>query len=139
MTVAAERQREAPGLDQYWLFWDGECGFCRRGVAWLKSRDHRNLILPTPYQQAPDPPMDEQLSAACARAVHLLHPDGRLERAARACITALALAGFPRLARGLRWFPLVWLVEAGYWLVARHRALFSRLLFRVVQENSNGF
>jgi len=74
--------------------------------------------------------MDEQLQAACGRAVHLRHPDGRMERAGRACLTVLELVGYGRLARFLRRWPLVWGVEAGYWLVARNRMVFSRFLFR---------
>jgi predicted DCC family thiol-disulfide oxidoreductase YuxK len=122
---------QAPRKDQYWLFWDGECGFCRRSIDWARARDVDNRLLPTPYQQAPDPPMDETLVKACARAVHLLHPDGRLERAGHACLTVLQLIGFPSTLIGLlRLPPLIWALELGYWLAARNRSLVSRLLFR---------
>ena len=116
--------------DRHWLLWDGECGFCRRSVEWARARDSRELIVALPYQQAPWPPMDEQLRAACSRAVHLRHPDGELERAGRACLTVLELIGYRRTAQLLRRWPLVWLVEAGYWLVARNRMIFSRFWFR---------
>jgi predicted DCC family thiol-disulfide oxidoreductase YuxK len=121
---------KAPEAGQYWLLWDGDCGFCRRAVQWALQRDRAGLIAATPYQQAPAPPMDEALALACSRAVHLRHPGGRLERAGRACLTALELVGYRRTARLLRLWPLVWGVEAGYWLVARNRILFSKLLFR---------
>lgn len=121
----------APRQGQYWLFWDGQCGFCRHWVDWALSRDEAELLLSTPYQQVPEPPMDPTLTAACARAVHLLHPDGHIERAARACLTVLQLIGCaPRWLRLLRLPPLIWMLEIGYWLTARNRAFFSRLLLR---------
>jgi len=83
-----------------------------------------------PYQQAPRPPMTDALAARCARAMHVLAPDGTLLAAGRASLFVLERIGFPRLARTLRWPPLVWLVEAGYWVVARNRGFFSLFLFR---------
>ncbi|MBI2506250.1 MAG: DUF393 domain-containing protein [Candidatus Latescibacteria bacterium] len=128
MSDKSDEQRPLAG--QYWLLWDGDCGFCRRAVAWALARDREGRLAALPYQQAPWPPMDEDLALACGGAVHLRHPDGRLERAGRACLTVLELVGFPKIARWLRRWPLVWGVEAGYWLVARNRMLFSRLMFR---------
>lgn len=119
-----------PSEDQYWLLWDGACGFCARAAQWALARSRAGLLVTLPYQQAPSPPMDAALAAACRRAVHLRHPDGRMERAGRACLTVLELAGYPRSARCLRRRPLVWGVELGYWLVARNREWFSALLFR---------
>ena len=116
--------------DHYWLLWDGDCGFCRRAVVWALQRDHAGLLAATPYQQAPWPPMDEALAAACSRAVHLRHPDGGLDRAGRACLSVLELVGYRRIARLMRLPPLVWGVELGYWVVARNRILFSKLFFR---------
>ena len=120
-----------PRTEQYQLFWDGECGFCRRSVDWACARDTADVLLPVPYQQAPNPPMDHKMSAACARAVHLLHPNGQIERAARACLTVLRLIGYPpQLISLLRLPPLIWTLEIGYWLIARNRAFFSKILFR---------
>ena len=127
----AEKWAETgPRADQCWLLWDGDCGFCRRAVEWAMVRDGQGRLKAQPYQQAPWPPMDEALATACGRAVHLRHPDGRLERAGRACLSVLALIGYPRTAAWLRLPPLVWGVELGYWLVARNRMLFSRWMFR---------
>ncbi len=128
MKGAPEQKKPLDG--QYWLLWDGDCGFCRRAVGWALVRDRAGLLAAMPYQQAAGPPMDEDLAAACSRAVHLRHPDGRLERAGRACLTVLELAGYRWAARWLRLPPLVWGVELGYWLVARNRNLFSKWLFR---------
>jgi hypothetical protein len=74
--------------------------------------------------------MTDALAAECARAVHVLGPDGTRLRAGRASLFVLERIGFPRLARVLRLPPFVWAVEAGYWVVARHRPFFARFLFR---------
>jgi len=83
-----------------------------------------------PYQEAPRPPMTDALAERCARAVHVLGPDGTLLAAGRASLFVLERIGFPRLGRVLRVPPLVWAVEIGYRLVARHRPFFARFLFR---------
>lgn len=112
------------------LLWDGECGFCRRSVEWAERHDTEHTFRAMPYQQAPSPPMTSELGAACARAVHVLTPEGKLLRAGRACLWVLERTGYPLLARLLALPPLVWVVEVGYWLVARNRRLASRLMFR---------
>jgi predicted DCC family thiol-disulfide oxidoreductase YuxK len=99
-------------------------------VAWVKRRDTANRLRAVPYQEAPRPPMTEELARRCARAVHVLTPDGKVLSAGRASLCVLGLVGYPRLARLLAIPPLVWLVELGYWLVARNRRFFSRFLFR---------
>jgi len=112
------------------LLWDGQCGFCRRSVQWAERHDSGNSFRAVPYQEAPSPPMTPALRAACARAVHVLTPDGRILRAGRACLWVLERTGHRLLARVLALPPLVWFVELGYWLVARNRQLASRWLFR---------
>jgi hypothetical protein len=74
--------------------------------------------------------MTDALAERCARAVHVLGPDGTLLAAGRASLFVLERIGFPRLGRVLRVPPLVWAVEGGYRLVARHRPFFARFLFR---------
>jgi predicted DCC family thiol-disulfide oxidoreductase YuxK len=83
-----------------------------------------------PYQMAPRPPMTDALAARCARAVHVLTEDGRVLAAGRACLFILGELGWPRLARALGRPPLVWLVGAGYRVVASHRGFLGRFLFR---------
>jgi len=112
------------------LLWDGECGFCRRSVQWAERHDIGHSFRAVPYQEAPSPPMTPALRAACARAVHVLTADGQVLRAGRACLWVLERTGHPLVARVLAVPPLVWLVELGYWLVARNRQLASRVLFR---------
>jgi predicted DCC family thiol-disulfide oxidoreductase YuxK len=112
------------------LLWDGTCGFCRRGVAFVQRRDTQGVFFAVPYQEAPSPPMTAELRAACARAFHVVTQDGQVLRAGRAALYVLARLGHPLLARVLALPPLVWAVELGYWLVAKNRHLFSRVLFR---------
>ncbi len=112
------------------LLWDGDCGFCRRSVAWAERRDAGHVFHAVPYQQAPSPPMTPELRQACARAVHLITPEGRLLRAGRACLWVLERIGYPLVARVFAIPPLVWAVEVIYWLVARNRRFASRVLFR---------
>ncbi len=116
----------APAL----LLWDGDCGFCRRGVQWAERRDTGHSFRAVPYQQADSPPMTPELRAACSRAVHVVTADGTVLRAGRACLWVLERTGHRLLSRALSLPPLVWAVELGYWLVARNRRLASRVLFR---------
>ena len=74
--------------------------------------------------------MTPALRAACQDAVHVRTTDGTWLRAGRASLFVLERLGWPRLARLARIPPLVWLVEAGYRLVAANRPFFSRLLAR---------
>lgn len=113
-----------------WVLWDGNCGFCRRTVEWLCHQDVHGRLRPMPYQEAPAPPMTPELYRACDRAVHVIRPDGRVLRAGRASLHALEIAGWGWKARFLSWPPMIWFVELGYWIVARNRRFFSRLLFR---------
>ena len=74
--------------------------------------------------------MSDALAAQCARAVHVITPAGEVRRAGRASLYVLGSIGWRRAeAIGSR-RPLVWLVEAGYWLVARNRPFFGRFMFR---------
>jgi len=117
-------------LRQYWLFWDRDCGFCQRGIAWVKRYDSTDVIQAVPYQEAPRPPMTDDLAQRCVRAVHVITPEGMILSAGRASLCILGLIGYRRLARILSIPPFVWFVELGYWLVARNRGFFSRFLFR---------
>lgn len=112
------------------VLWDGDCGFCARSVEWARRRDAEKSLTFVPYQEAPSPPMTPELERACREAVHVITPDGRILRAGRASLYVLERMGWRRCAKLLRLPPLLWLVELGYRLVAAHRGLASRLLFR---------
>ncbi len=70
---------------------------------------------------------DERLKR-CSRELLLVTPEGQAVWGSRAVITALALTGSSAW-RLLLWPPIVWLMMAGYWLVARNRGLLSKLFF----------
>ncbi len=120
----------------YLLFWDGDCGFCRRGVAWVQQRDTTGKIKAIPYQEAPRPPMTDALAARCTRAIHILTPSGQMLAGGRASLCLLRLLGYRRAVWVLSLPPFVWCVEAGYWLIARNRRFFSRFLFRSTSHPS---
>ncbi|MBI3993477.1 MAG: DUF393 domain-containing protein [Candidatus Lambdaproteobacteria bacterium] len=110
------------------LLWDGDCGFCRRGVNFmLRAGGPEPLALP--YQQALDW-LPTARAAQAGRQVLLRAPDGRYWGGADAVIELLRLRGRPRLARRLGWPPLRALLRVGYACVARHRRLLSHILFR---------
>lgn len=99
-------------------------------VAWVKRRDRDDVFDVVPYQAAPRPPMTDELAARCARAVHILGPDGSLLAGGRVALFVLERIDLPRLARVLGVPPLVWLVELGYRVAAANRLLFRPILFR---------
>ncbi|MCC7366843.1 MAG: DUF393 domain-containing protein [Chloroflexi bacterium] len=132
--------------ERAWVFWDGDCGFCRRSVAWAVRHDATGHLRPCPYQRAPSPPMTPRLAHACRRAVHVVAPDGTVLRAGRAALYLLRTAGLPAPLIGLLGLPpLVWLVEIGYRIVADNRPFFARFMVReepdspgMVGEGPNG-
>jgi hypothetical protein len=82
-----------------------------------------------PYQEAPRPPMTDALAQRCVRAVHVITPDGTILSAGRASLCVLSLIGYQHVARICALPPFIWMVECGYWIVARNRRFFSRFLF----------
>lgn len=74
--------------------------------------------------------MTDALAAQCARAVHVITPEGTVLRAGRASLYVLGQIGWRATAAIGSRRPLVWLVEGGYRVVARNRALFGRFMFR---------
>ena len=116
-------------INQALLLWDGKCGFCRRCVAWVERADKEGRFQAMPYQEAPSPPMTDALARACAHAVHLVEPDGRVLRAGRAVLRVLEQLGWGPLARLLQTPPFIWAVELAYMIVARNRLVFSRWFF----------
>jgi predicted DCC family thiol-disulfide oxidoreductase YuxK len=115
--------------EQSWVLWDGDCGFCRHSVDWVKARDRDNRLFAMPYQQAPSPPMTPMLNAACSKAVHVVTPDGTVLRAGRAMLYLLDQIGWGLLVKPLMLPPFIWGVELFYRIVAANRMFFSRLFF----------
>ncbi len=71
--------------------------------------------------------MTPDLSAACAKALHVIAADGRIYRAGRATLFLLEQVGWNGFARLLALPPFIWAVEIGYGLVAANRSFLSRL------------
>jgi predicted DCC family thiol-disulfide oxidoreductase YuxK len=70
--------------------------------------------------------MTADLRRACERSLHVITADGGTERAGRAVLVILVSLGWPVGWAARR--PLVWGVEAAYWLVARNRSRLSRFV-----------
>ena len=116
--------------DRHIILFDGECGLCLRVADWVRRRDKARLFDLIPYQEAPAPPMTPALASACRRAVHVVRRDGTILRAGKATLFVLEHTGLGAPARLLAIRPLLWLVELGYYLVARNRSHFGRFFFR---------
>ena len=112
------------------LLWDGGCGFCARVVRWLRKTDTLGVFAITPYQDVPTPPMTPALYDQCGHAIHLIYPDGRIERAGKAALSVLGMLGYKRTALILKFPPFIWFVELGYWIIANNRMHISRALAR---------
>jgi predicted DCC family thiol-disulfide oxidoreductase YuxK len=74
--------------------------------------------------------MTDALAARCARAVHVITPEGAVLSGGRASLYVLDRIGWHTGAAVGSAPALVWLVELGYRLIASHRRLASRFLFR---------
>lgn len=83
-----------------------------------------------PFQEVPTPPMTPEWYARCQQAVQVCTAEGDVLQGGRACLKIGAVLGYRRLATILAWPPLVWGVEAMYRMVARHRPLVARWMFR---------
>lgn len=74
--------------------------------------------------------MTPRLRRACARAVYVITPEGRVLRAGRAAMCVVGLLGWRRTAGMLSRRPFIWAVEIGYRIVADNRSWFGQILFR---------
>jgi hypothetical protein len=75
--------------------------------------------------------MMPQLREQARRAIQVVTSDGQRFVAGGAVLFVLEEIGWhPRLAHLGRHRPWIWVIELGYWVVARCRPFFGRLLFR---------
>lgn len=117
--------------DQHWLIWDGRCGFCRNAVTWFRRLDTDRQFHIVTFQKCPSPPMTPELLEQSRNAMQVITRDGRQVSGGRAVLFVLEATGWnSRLMRVAQRRPLVWLVDFGYSIVARHRMFFSRFMFR---------
>lgn len=73
--------------------------------------------------------MTPTLYEQCKWAMHIVLPDQPLLRGGRACLYILRVIGYRRTAAVFSLWPLSWMVDIGYAIVAQNRLLFSRFLF----------
>ncbi len=111
------------------MIWDGECGFCYRSAKYLHQRDKENLFHVCQYQSCPSPPMTEDLRRRCQREMYVVTEDGRELGGARGVLFLFQETGWGAFAKLLALPPFIWILSAGYWLVARNRGLISKLFF----------
>ena len=123
-------EQNASDEGPYWLLWDGNCGFCRRSVEWVKARDRKGIFHAFPYQAAPSPPMTPELYERSRRAVQVVAPDGRTLEAGMAAAFILGKLGYRRFSKFMTWGPIVPITEWGYRRVANNRGWLGQLLFR---------
>ncbi len=110
-----------------WLLWDGDCDFCESWAGWLEQNDTNVVLTIIPYQDAPSPPMTPALRIQASRAVQLVTSDGTHLSGAAAVLFALESVGWHAgVMRALQRRPLLWLADAGYWVVARSRGRIGR-------------
>lgn len=109
------------------VLFDGECGFCRRSLGWLR----RHLLAGHKLEFAPSQAADlsPALRAACANALHVVKSDGQILRAGKAALFCLESTRWHRCARLLARPPFIGAVEMVYGLVAANRIRISKLLF----------
>lgn len=110
------------------LLWDGSCDFCRWCVRWVESHDARKRIKAIPYQEVSSPIMTDSFRAQCARSVQLLLPGSPPLSGGRAVLAVFSMLGWRKTAAFLSTPPLIWVIQAGYWVTARYRGALGRLL-----------
>ena len=116
-------------MNKYILLWDGDCNMCKKASHWFKYWDKRKEFVSFPYQEAPSPPMNEQLFASCKHGIHIVKPDGEVINKGKAAMFALERFGWGGFARAMTYPPFIWFVELGYWFVAENRPWLSNILF----------
>ena len=74
--------------------------------------------------------MTPQIREQARRAVQVVTVDGDQLSAGRAILFVLEEIGWhPALVRVGQRRPFIWFVELGYWIAARNRSFFDRVLF----------
>jgi predicted DCC family thiol-disulfide oxidoreductase YuxK len=113
--------------EKHLVLWDGDCGFCRRSVNWLRKHDRYGHLHFQPNQSAD---ISEELRAKCADAVHVIKADGEILRAGHAMLFCGEQTRWHQLARIAQWPIFLPFVEIFYKIIASNRILFSKILFK---------
>ncbi len=112
-------------MSNWILIYDGDCGFCRRQVAFVERYDARGLIEPIPFQAADLTHYGVTLEAT-EQAMHLVSPSGEVWRGAAAAREIFKLLpGARPLAWLFRLPGAMFIAERVYDWVARRRHRFG--------------
>lgn len=109
------------------VLWDGECGFCRRCVVWIRKHDRHHALEFCPYQEAD---LSPQLREECSQAIHVIKSNGEIVKAGQAAMFLGRFTKWNRLARIGEWPIFLPFVEIGYKIVADNRPLFSKFVMK---------
>ena len=104
------------------LLYDGNCGFCRREVEWLKRRDkHGHLAFEDIADPAVDPAKYGLTATEVSGALHGVLPDGQVVRGVEAVRRTCEAIGLGWIAAPIAWPGLHWIADRLYDLYARNR------------------
>jgi predicted DCC family thiol-disulfide oxidoreductase YuxK len=117
-------------MEKHWVFYDGDCGMCSRYAEGLKKADKTSVFHVIAYQDAPSPPMTDELRKRCERALHVSTANGTILGGANAVLFIKSKTGWGWFASLLRLPPIIWIAELLYKLVANNRYIFSKWLYR---------
>jgi predicted DCC family thiol-disulfide oxidoreductase YuxK len=105
------------------VIYDGNCGFCRRTVGWVRRRAG------TRFNYVPNESSSPEYISAGKKTVLLLDGHGRLYKGAAAVFRMLEIIGAPflwNLYQSQGWFTL--LSDAGYGFISFSRPVLSIVL-----------
>ncbi|MBL8060400.1 MAG: DUF393 domain-containing protein [Chthonomonas sp.] len=106
--------------ERHMLIYDADCGFCQWSADRLISRGG-------PFEASPNSRHPE-LKDRSKREIIVRLASGRELGGANAVLFILSQSGWGWFARMLMLPPFIWVLGAGYWIIARNRQRISRLL-----------
>ncbi len=125
------RAAPAPPAWHFKLFYDGQCPFCLREIAWLRRRDRDGRLA---FEDIAAPGFDAVAYGATRDellgVMHGVFPDGRVVRRLAAFRAAYREVGLGWLLAPTGWPLLRHVFDAAYTVFARHRARLGRLAGR---------
>lgn len=102
---------------------------CSASAQYVRRRDPAKTFQIVQYQHCPSPPMTPEIYAGASSALYAISAEGEVFRGADGVLFTWEKTGGGWFARLLRYPPFIWIIRAGYWLVARNRGLISKLFF----------
>ena len=103
---------------------------CSRYTERLRSKDANNVFQIIAFQDAPSPPMTEELREKCEHAIQIITSDGLVLGGAKAVLFIKSKTGWGWFAKFLSYPPFIWAIHILYRIVANNRRLLSKWLYR---------